>query len=244
MSILGIKNRTENWKTAFYFSPFFRNQDARLQLAQKLIANHVGSDRRLESREFQIELFWKGMRDHLFRPDRKKGDIILNERVIERLASAYRNRFAELRNMIEGCQLFSPLKKDNYMVATAEQQEKLASNLFGAEIDIVLASEDFILIGEAKDESALKGDGRRNLVHQLVLQYVSASILVSLKNEKKEIVPFVVVEDAERGRNLKQVEFMTSQENVLSNGARRKWMSKDNVLSWDCIRKLWPEHSY
>ena len=243
MGILGIENRTENWKTAYYFSPFFRDKDARLQLAQKLIANHMGSDSQLEPRDVHIELFWKGMRDHLFRPKRQKGDLILNECVTNRLVSAYRNRFPELRKKVQEFGLFSPLREDNYVVATAEQQTKLASNLHGAEIDIVLASEDFLLIGEAKDESSLKGDGARNIVHQLILQYVTASLLVSLRKEKKEIIPFVVVDDAERGLNVKQVKFMNSQDNVLSDGTRRKWMSEKNVLSWDDIRDIWPEHS-
>ena len=34
--ILGIKNRTENWKTARYFAPFFEDEAARLSLAKKL----------------------------------------------------------------------------------------------------------------------------------------------------------------------------------------------------------------
>ena len=37
MGILGITNRTENWKTAKSFAPFFKNKCARVALAHRLV---------------------------------------------------------------------------------------------------------------------------------------------------------------------------------------------------------------
>ena len=82
MKILDIENRTENWRTAYYFSPFFRDKDARLHLAKKLIANHERmqeSDIDLKPDEVHLELFWRGMRDHLYRPRKKNDPTILNK---------------------------------------------------------------------------------------------------------------------------------------------------------------------
>ena len=51
--ILGIENRTENWKTAVHFSPLFHGKCG--QFAEKLEAIPVP-----ESGDAKIELFWKG----------------------------------------------------------------------------------------------------------------------------------------------------------------------------------------
>ena len=56
--ILGINNRTENWKTARYFAPFFANEEARLRLATRL-----GAPDGTKAGDVRIELFWYGMRD-------------------------------------------------------------------------------------------------------------------------------------------------------------------------------------
>ncbi len=230
MGILGIENRTENWKTAYYFSPFFRNEYARLRLAQKIVGNHCGSDGRLESGDVHIELFWKGMRDYLYTPRKRKGDKVLNDGVIGRLATSYSRQFKSMREAIEESQLFSPLKEANYGMQTMAQTEQLARNLHGTEIDVVLASQGFLMIGEAKDESRLGGNGNLNLVHQLIRQYVMARVLVDLKGETREIVPFVIVDERRLSstRNAGQVEFMVSQE----------CMNRENVLSWDKIRDV------
>ena len=58
-----------------------------------------------------------------------------------------------MREAIEECHLFGPLKEANYRMQTMAQTEQLARNLHGTEIDVVLASQGFLMIGEAKDES-------------------------------------------------------------------------------------------
>ena len=61
MGILGIPNRTENWKTARTFAPFFKSCSARAALAKRLL-EPLG-----ESQEgtVEIELFWYGIRDYI-----------------------------------------------------------------------------------------------------------------------------------------------------------------------------------
>ena len=63
MSILGITNRTENWKTAEEFAPFFTCDSARVALAKKLCESEG-----THGKDIQIELFWKGVRDHVHKP--------------------------------------------------------------------------------------------------------------------------------------------------------------------------------
>ena len=63
MGILGIDNRTENWKTAHTFAPFFEDANLRLKLVpgetcQSLSRNAPTFHRATSS----MELFWKGMR--------------------------------------------------------------------------------------------------------------------------------------------------------------------------------------
>ena len=237
MRILDIRNRTENWKTAYHFAPFFRDSDARLRLAKKLLAHHLGeqaNDVDLEEGNLHINLFWKGMRDHLYRPRRKPEKIILNCNIIKELAGLYTNLFPNLRKEIVDSGLFRDLRDSNYSVSSDEQKSKLASNLYGTEIDIVLASKDYLFVGEAKAETALTGKGDLCLVHQLIRQYVTARILVCLitcasevEIIPKTVIPFVVRKGS-GGREQAQIDFMDEQ----------RWMSKQNVLNWECIDRL------
>ena len=64
MSILGIRNETENWKTAQSFAPFITDANLRYRLAQRLLA-FQGHDLNCESREVEVELFWNGVRNRL-----------------------------------------------------------------------------------------------------------------------------------------------------------------------------------
>ena len=84
MAILGIPNRTENWKTAVYFSPLFGGKSIRL-------AERLGESPKPQSGEVKLELFWKGMRDHLY--DRKKNKISAKQALVDR----YNRLFPNLR---------------------------------------------------------------------------------------------------------------------------------------------------
>ena len=67
MGILGIENRTENWKTAFNFAPFIEDANLRLKLAGRL-----GEPSGTPPSDISMELFWKGMRD-FHHPNGRKG---------------------------------------------------------------------------------------------------------------------------------------------------------------------------
>ena len=64
MTILGITNRTENWKTAQYFAPLFGANSVRL--ARLLL----GSGTTLEPGDVSLELFWRGVRDYIYRENK------------------------------------------------------------------------------------------------------------------------------------------------------------------------------
>ena len=225
MGILGIKNRTENWKTAEDFSPFFRNQGLRLSLVKRL-----GEPDGTDPAEVRLELFWKGVRDHLHQNKGKKSDKLLSEDNIADLADCYTTLFPDLRNRIEAFRGFKNLQDLNYDATTSIRKTKLANNLLNTEIDIVLETPHCLFIGEAKDESSLDADGTLVLVHQLIRQYVMAKVLVHTKDEKKKIVPFVVGNKDRLSsiRNTDQVRFMKDQ----------GWLEDHNVLSWDYIEEL------
>ena len=215
--VLGIDNRTENWKTAFYFSPFFRDDASRLKLAEKL-----GEPGGTESGDVHIELFWKGMRDHLHKKSSP------NKQYFPDFVERYRCLFPDLRNKIEQSALRVP-KEWNYDMAPDGAVDKLGSNLVHTEIDVVLETPNHLFIGEAKHKSKLDAKSNYVLVHQLIRQYVMARILVDLRGYKKEVVSFIV-RDAGDDDGREQVEFMR----------RHCCLKEKNILTWDKVKKLWP----
>ena len=227
MTILGIANRTENWKTALCFSPMFRDRGLRRKLVRRL-----GEPCETEPSEVHLELFWKGMRDHLHQERRAKRDSLLNEENIIDLAERYERLFPGLRDKVEAFGHFSNLKDSNYVVSTWEERRRLANNLFNTEIDIVLSTPTRLYIGEAKDESGLRGEGDMVLVHQLVRQYVTATILIDRLVSRGQaapvkVVPFLVRNET-TGREQAQVDFMVEQ----------CWIEQGNALTWNDINEI------
>jgi hypothetical protein len=105
---------------------------------------------------------------------------------------------------------------------------KLFDNLFNTEIDVVLETPDKLFIGEAKHEMGFGTNSNLILVHQLMRQYVTATILIEFSNNQKEVVPFVVCDSDKKFLKTSQVRFMISQ----------GWLKKDNVLKWTEISSL------
>jgi len=58
--ILGIENRTENWRTTVYFSPMFSGKSYKF-------AEVLGATPAFSPAAVRIELFWKGIRDYRHR---------------------------------------------------------------------------------------------------------------------------------------------------------------------------------
>ena len=216
--VLGITNRTENWKTASFFTPLFGEGSTRLA-------------RRLGEPEVRLELYWTGMRDYLNENGGK------TENDDEDFAERFRHLFPGLRKAIEESGRRFQLNHNSYDVSTKDRVANLGNNLYYTEIDIVLETPKHLFIGEAKHQSDFGADRSYVLVHQLIRQYAMATILVdriaeSDKDKKREIVPFIVGDKNRRQsiRDHAQVEFMIQQ----------GWLKKENILSWDDVRELWP----
>ena len=228
MGILGIENRTENWKTARVFSPFF--EDRSVALAERLLKG-LGEPSGVEASEVRLELFWYGMRDylHIRRDDNSTP---------EKFAERYSLLFPNLRKKIEDFCGFEPLADHNYCVSELNQykfqeklkkiRENLYNNLRHTEIDIVLETPKRLFVGEAKHESYHFGtNGNHILVHQLIRQHVMAKILIEISRSKKEVTHFLVG-DRDKLNESGQVKFMKQQE----------WLEEGNILSWDDVKEL------
>ena len=230
--ILGIDNRTENWKTAQAFAPFFENPNARLALANRLL-KPLGEELKGDgNEEVKLEQFWKGMRDYV-RERKKRNEEPLTAECCGHL---YEKLFPDLRLSIQGYQKHNPcglsLAEHSYDVSTEKRKKKLYSNLYSTEIDIVLDTSSYLFIGEAKDESDIDAKLQYILVHQLIRQYVTARILVSLSENysHKTVIPFIVGTKVEGLKNKHQVDFMALD--------AQGWLRKGNILCWKDIDKL------
>ena len=218
--ILGIVNRTENWKTAQLLRGL--SDGGKVALARRL-----GEPDATPAEHVKIELFWRGVRDWVHchgAPD------------LEEVAAIYNRKFANLRQRISDFNAppFHALKNHNYVVSH-ETQKDMYNNLRNTEIDIVLETPKHLFIGEAKHESRFGGAGKLILVHQLVRQYVTATILLALVGEDKCVVPFVVANADELGsvNNTAQVNFMVDD---------RRWLKRENVLPWGDIFGMSDSH--
>ena len=228
MKILGIENRTENWKTAYYFSPFFWDENARLRLAQKL-----GAPATTQANDVQINPFWTGVRDYFHGNAGSNKNGYKTKAASKhngQLAVIYKDRFPKLREEIQSFGRFGQLKDINYNTGKRNWEDRLFNNLFSTEFDIVLEVQGYLFVGEAKDEMQLTGRGELFLVHQLIRQYVTAKMLLDFLEFKGEVVPFVI-RDSLKGREQAQVEFMIQQ----------CWLKDNNVLKWKDIKELWPK---
>ena len=230
MGILGITNRSENWRTALYFAPLFTDDSALAALANQLL-EPLGETQDVEAGTVKIELFWYGMRDYMRQSDERTA---IDPKAI---AASYEKPylFRDLRNSINSFRAeefpyeFKSLQTQNYNVS--EENFKGLLNNTQIEIDIVMESPNHLFIGEAKhEEDGFEPYGSAVLVHQLVRQYVTAKILLDLMPCDKQVVPFVVgdLDKLASLQNTVQAKFMISQ----------CWLSEQNVLSWDCIKKI------
>ena len=218
-NILGIANRTENWKTSRYLSRFLMDPGSRISLARQL-----GEPDGTPAGQIHIELYWKGMRDHVHEVGGRKA---VDD---EDFAVRYLELFPNLRCAIQDFGRFNDLKDCNYDVSTTDRVAKLVRNLINTEIDIVLESPNFLFIGEAKHLTGFNTRSEYILVHQLVRQYVMARILVDLLGTGKKVVPFVVGNEPAKLRKLKQVDFLV----------RQRWLREENILKWDDLKYMAP----
>ncbi len=231
MGILGIKNRTENWKTAKTFARFFDDEDLKRELVIELEPSDTDPE------YVKLELFWKGIHDHLSKRRTSKRDAMLPNSKIEDLHRRYIELKLGLRNKIE-CFVPTDVRRLNLPASLnycerplphehdgIDCRKKLAENLMNTEVDIVLETPNNLFIGEAKDESTFDANGGLVLVHQLIRQYVMARILVDLLGTKQNVVPFIVWSGAKRHIPA-QVQFML----------KRQWLKEKNILTWNGVK--------
>ncbi len=228
MGILGIRNRTENWKTAESFAPFFECDSARTRLANRLL-QPLEKSHKVQPCTVKIELFWYGMRDYMKLRDFEN----MQELTPLCLTERYNYRFRTLGERIRGAEDLNLRFSNDQNYNPEIQPESLHDNLRNTEIDIVLETPKYLFIGEAKHQSDLGTNGELVLVHQLIRQYVMAKILVDLCEpydcRKKEVIPFIVADKSKRMKSKHQVRFMRDHE---------CWLHEKNILSWNCIDKI------
>lgn len=223
--ILDIANRTENWKTAQTFLSMCPQQ--RACFANRLLKSYCSASK-LQPDEVRLELFWRGVRDHIYATEGKQ---------------EHKNAFANLYKdsscfsmLRENIKVFKPsdglkpltLKDWNYSLGQCDWKDNLFNNLYNTEIDIVLSSANYLFIGEAKYKSKLRTQSKWVLPHQLVRQYVTATILLKDLDCKKEVVPFIVWEKGNNQKYEVQVQFMISL----------GWLRKDNILTWKEVEEI------
>ena len=221
MGILGIRNRTENWKTARTFAPFLESAVLRQKLAR-----HLDEPEETAAKDVKLELFWKGVRDYLNsrKPQGAKEGWDKNHR--ETFRRAFEKRFGQLRGLVDDHERLTLSKDHSYSIAEGNP-DKLYSNLRNNEIDIVLETPSHIYIGEAKDEMGFGYDGDLVLVHQLIRQYVTAKLLMDVIGSDKNLVQFVVV-NGDKLPNTKKTYQVTF-------ALERGWLKEGHILTWDQI---------
>ena len=219
--ILGIENRTENWKTVTHF--YGLDDNAKLRLANQLLKPYGGNPCLSSNEQVVLEMFWYGMRDFI---DQSQEDKKPTKKV---LAELYEELFPSIQ---EKMRRNFPRLRANYAVTTPKDKERLFENLRSTEVDIVLTTSEYLFIGEAKHESDLGANGEYILVHQFIREFVMVKMLAKLvadaRNEpRKKVIPFLI-EGKIPLKNKHQVGFMLEQ----------GWFKEGNILPWTRIAAL------
>ena len=163
------------------------------------------------------------------------------------MAEHYRHLFPGLREELEEfsheTRKDSKLSSDSYTVQTEKQKKYLYNNLIYTETDIVINTPEHLFIGEAKHETREFNTDGKNLMHQLIREYVMATILIHCLEPIKKVVPFVIGDNIAQlkksypqQQHIHQLDFMINQRKL--NRSPGNWLKEENVLSWGCIRKI------
>lgn len=232
VDVLGIPNRTENHKTAEYFSKYFLSKDKRLEFATRLAKGdgRLSADGTLEG-EVTLELFWKGVRDYRYA---NKKDLNLNEYLWKAYCEECRNLKEEVKEWTKPAKAngLDPLQDDNYRIDDPDGsvQIRVLNNLSNTEIDVVLAAPGWLFVGEAKFKSDFGAKGDTVLVHQLIRQGVAVRVLVREMQRAKrlgeiKIVHFLMLDEdkIEGAKSKGQVDFMIK---------KKQWLKEENILPW------------
>ena len=213
--ILGIENRTENWKTARTLVKIL-NQKKENEFATEIINNTEGQKVKVAQGDVRLELFWKGFRDLV-----NAGD---SERLKTQAIDKY-NDFKGIGRTIRNYGLH--VSNDNYETSASDFESRLFNNLRSTEIDIVITSNRYILIGEAKCDEDLGADSRLFLTHQLIRQYIKTDIICKIMGAEVKIIPFIVCKDIEKVKNKSQVKLMIE----------KFGLDPRNIFHWNDLNK-------
>ncbi len=235
--ILGIPNRTENWKTAKTLSICIAKKRQHL-VAARIIENAGFQARAFKSSDTVIELFWKGFRDYCKANDKDSN----SSEFIKETSERYRQLFPDLLWKVQQYNRGAPRNRslrinpaNNYACAhDTESTRTLFDNLRNTEVDIALSAPGFLLVGEAKSEEAFGADSNHILPHQLLRQYVMARVLLETKRFADiRVIPFIVGENREQILKCVQVKLLHAL----------GYLNLANVMSWDELSETIPENA-
>ncbi|REL27514.1 hypothetical protein DXX93_13735 [Thalassotalea euphylliae] len=224
MSIFNINNRSESWRISRQF--ILGGYGLSNKLANKVVSN-VGQEL---SGEVELELFWTGFRDYCH----SQSITLENKSLLNEVGIAFEKNFSTLFEQVESFNKRNTVKlridssKHNYRLNN-QSLCKLVKNLYHTEIDIVISTGNSLLVGEVKSEVSFNANSEYVLVHQLIRQYVMATILVHLLNINgqniTQITPFVIAE--KNVSRSAQVRFM------IDSG----WLHQSNIFDWSVLEE-------
>lgn len=226
-TIIGIKNRTENWETAKTLGPLITYQKQN-HLANLIIgANHSS----FNSNEVVMQFFWKGFRDHW----NEKSLQCSKDDMINETAVVYNRLFPDLRNRIKAYNKDKRVSRNkrlrltetNYVCLNSDIQSKkrLFANVANTEIDVVLEAPGFLLIGEVKAEQTFGAASKHILAHQLIRQYVMASIVLEMREECKafKLIPFIIGDNTKKTTQVACMRYLG-------------YLPEANIITWEELK--------
>lgn len=221
--MLQIQNRSENWRLAKAFINGGGVLLAR-SISDRVLSN---SQHRSNTKDIEYELFWTGYRDYCDNVEDKLRNPELGNRALHFYTEHFNNLYENIEeyNQNNSPSLEIEREKNNYTV-NRETLGDFLKNLYYTEIDIVIRIENFLLIGEVKHTQTFGSKSEHVLVHQLVRQYVMASILTKELSERDNtaytVVPFIIANNIERNGQVRLLESLG-------------WLHRDNIIPWESI---------
>ena len=174
----------------------------------------------------------------------KKARLEIKQKADSRIVEIYEQEFSDLQGKVFEFKGFDHkyLKRDkNYNLK--ENSGQLLTNVHNTELDVLIADDYNVYVGEAKGEMRPNASAtERMLVHQLVRGYVVVKTWIEYRGLKRpdgnamSVVPFIVAKDEDfaslMGNN--QVQFMI----------KRCWLKAEHVLDWGKIKELRIPNTY
>ena len=247
MNALGFRNRSENAMTSEHFQCFDDNDT--WDLVTGKLKQLGGLEGHPES-STKGQIFAHPWRDYLNHEaseakkenkysSLKKARLEIKQKADSRIVEIYEQEFSDLQGKVFEFKGFDHkyLKRDkNYNLK--ENSGQLLTNVHNTELDVLIADDYNVYVGEAKGEMRPNASAtERMLVHQLVRGYVVVKTLIEYRRLKRPdgtpmlVVPFIVAKGGEINSLMRnnQVRFMID---------KLHWLKEEHVLDWDKIKEL------